>query len=293
MNLLKLTLFFCLFTTVLFGQQEMPGYVVLLEGDTLRGRIAITTNKIKFRHDGGKAKYLRSEIADYGYYSNKVFFSRPDEITPAPESDITSTVVLATGDTLHNFYLQNVNPDFIICYSVYPKYVLYEARTGGLKEITIHDEEEEDITMRLFDVEDYPKQGQMLPVYVISVVNEGLKAYNGDRSRPYYTDYSGNKVLGRLIANALPLGIFTVNIAEEITKSLNADDKRRHSQDWIVYKNDKSYTINSAKNWNEAFGLIFQDDKGFPPFLAKRDISLADISGVLEAYDDFIVISKQ
>lgn len=288
MNPLKLTLLFCFFTTLLFGQQEMPGYVVLLEGDTLRGRIAISTSKIKFRHDEGKAKYLRSEIADYGYYANKVFFSKPDEITPAPKSDITSTIVLTTGDTLQNFYLQNVNPDFIIGYFEYPKYILYEARTGELKEVTIHDAEEGDVTMRLFSVDDYPKQGKILPLYVISVVNAGLKAYNVDPTRPYYTNYDSNRYLGRLIANSLPLGIFTVNVAEAITKDLNAGDEKKHSKDWIIHKKDKSYTINSANEWKAAFGVIFSDDKGFPQFLAKREIPLSFIQGVIEAYGDFV-----
>ena len=124
MNLAKLTLLFCFFTTILCGQQEVPGYIVKLEGDTLHGRIVIDDKKIKFRHEGVKTKYLRSEIADYGYYGNKVFFSRPDEVTPTPASKIEASLVLISGDTLPDFRLQKIHPDYIVGYFEYPKYVV-------------------------------------------------------------------------------------------------------------------------------------------------------------------------
>lgn len=282
MNLIKLTLLFCFFTTVLCGQQEVPGYVVLLEGDTIRGRIVITYNKIKFRHEGVKSKYLRSELADYGYYGNQVFFSKPDKITPEPKSEIKASIVVVRGDTLQDFYVHSIHPDYIVGYFEYPKYILYEANKEELLELIIH-EEEGDVAMGLVRIKDYPKEGDLHFIYAERIYSKGLSAYNIDSNHPYETRFRAT-VFVPLSKAAIPTAITLTLVSTAITVGVNNE----RSNDWIIYKNERTYYINSLQEWNRAFDYIFAGDLRFDTYLNNNNVRRSQIEKVLIAYGDFI-----
>lgn len=282
MNLIKLTLFFCLFTTILCGQQEYPGYVVLLQGDTLRGRVVIGKEKIKFRQDGFKAKYLKTQLNDYGYYGNKVFFSKPDEIRPEPKSETKASIVVVTGDTLQDFRVYSIHPDYIIGYFEYPKYILYEANKEELLELIIH-EEEGDIAMDLIRIEDYPKEDDLHFIYAERIYSKGLSAYNIDSNRPYEINYRAT-VFVPLSEAVVPLALAETLVSFAILAVLEYEK----SNNWIIYKNERIYYINSLREWSKAFDYIFAGDLGFSSYLEKNNVSRLKIEKVLLAYNDFL-----
>lgn len=281
MNPVKLTLFFCFFTTILFGQQEVPGYVVLLQGDTLEGRIVIGKEKIKFRQPGLKAKYLKTQLNDYGYYGNKVYFSKPDEIRPEPKSEISSSIVIVTGDTLQNFYVHSIHPDYIIGYFDYPKYIVYKAEEEGLLELIIH-EEEGDVAMDLIRIEDYPNKDNLHYIYAERIHSKGLSAYNIDSNNPYQTRYRA-KVFIPLSKSVVPLAIGKTLVSIATTSIVNNEQ----SNDWIIYKNERVYYLNSLAEWNKGFDYIFAGDEEFETYLERNKVNRLSIDKVLKAYGDF------
>jgi hypothetical protein len=290
MNPLKLTLLLCFFTTILCGQQEYPGYIVKLEGDTLRGRIVVMPHVIKFRQDYEKTKYLRNELADYGYYGNGSFFSKPDEAPPAPKSNIKASLVLTIGDTLRNFRVQYKSPEHIIGYFEYPKYVVYDATEGELAELITHDEEKGNISTDLIYINDYPKKGNVLLMYSERILNEGLKAYNVNYERPFTVTYRKSTIWIPLSKSAIPAAALLTLISKAEHSNGMVREVKAHAStdDWIVYKNGKIYRITNFREWRKQFDNIFEGDIGFSDYLRKRDISAFSIIEILEAYGDFI-----
>jgi len=290
MNPLKLTLLFCFFTSILYGQQEYPGYIVKLEGDTLRGRIIVLPNMIKFRQEYEKTKYQRSELADYGYYANRSYFSRPDEVPPAPESNIKASLVLATGDTLRDFRLQYKSPEHVMGYFEYPDYVVYPATEGELSELITHDEERGDISMDLIHINDYPKKGNVLPMYTERIVNGGLRAYNVNYERPFIVSIRKPTVWIPIGRAAIPGAVINTLLSHAQYSNGPVRNVRAVAgpDDWIVYKNGEIYEFNTFRKWRKMFDSIFTDEPGFSNYLKKQDISSFKIKTILEAYGDFI-----
>jgi hypothetical protein len=283
MNPIKLTLLFSLFTTIIFGQQEYPGYVVRLEGDTLRGRIVITPDIIKFRYEGVKTKYSRSELSDYGYYANKVFFPKPDKNPPTKKSETKGIIVLVTGDTLHNFYITSIRPENIRGYFEYPNYIDYQASDNELSELIIKSETRNDL-IDLIVVEDFPKKGGTFFMYAKRVFDSGLRAYNIDNRHPF------NKLPNKSPDTYFPAFGIVGAVATELIKE-NYEPELINTNggydDWIIYKNGKVYNINSIPEWKKKFTFIFEGDIGFPEYLEKNKIKRTNIRAILKAYGDF------
>ncbi len=302
MNLIKLTLFFCLFTTILCGQQEYPGYVVKLDGDTLRGRITIMPYEIKFKHEGVKTKYQRRELADYGYYGNRKFYPKPDETPPAKESKMIGTIVLTNGDTLQNFYVHFILTDVIVGYFEYPKYISYRAEEGELLDLTINEgvrkasekfnlfipivrlREVPYVSIDLIEVKDFPEKGQTYPMYADRVFerDNGFRAYNINSKRPY------QKVYEETTASYL-VGTFATIPSLIIRRSGDPilRIKKGEFDDWIIYKNGNIYTINNGREWKNMFDIIFEGEETFIKSLEREGIKKSNIIKVLKAYSNF------
>lgn len=285
MKLIKLTLLLCFFTIVLFGQQEAPGYIVSLEGDTLEGRIVIGIKWVKLKHEGVKTKYYKTDISDYGYYGNRVYFSKPDVTPPVRKSKIVSTLVFADGVQVSNFYLHKFSLDNIIGYFEYPKYVSYEAKKKDLTKFIIHDETEGDIHMYLIPIDDYPEKGETLYVYAEGIISDGLVAYNVNRSKPYRTVYKTNGVLATLLSNTTPLGIIGPSAIAKVANRFVQYGRRNN---WLIYKNDTVYEINTWLEWKQSYDEIFNNDKEFSKYLKEREIDYTKIEQVLKAYADYM-----
>ena len=311
MNPLKLTLLFCFFTTVLFGQQghqEYPGYIVKLEGDTLRGRIILTSSVIKFRQDYVKTKYQRSELADYGYYANRKFYPKPDIAPPAKESKITGTITLANGDTLHNFYIHSIRPDIIIGYFEYPNYISYLAKEKKLLNLSIsegfRDASKFNLVapslvskirhggvnspyklVDLMEVNDFPTKGETAFMYAERVFKAkgGFRAYNISSRQPYHIE-SKATVIASFAGGFAPLA---TRMAEKALAEKIITRRIGGYADWIIYKNKEIYNINSAREWRKMFEVIFAGEVDFFKELGQRSIKVSDIREVLKAYCDF------
>ena len=304
MNPLKLTLLLCFFTTILFGQQEYPGYVVKLEGDTLRGRIIVMPDLIKFLHENVKYKYQREELKDYGYYANRKFYSKPDEVPPAKESTIIGTIALASGDTLQDFYVHYILVDAIVGYFEYPKYVAYKAEEGKLIDLTINEgvrkaskelgfglqivKEVPYMSVDLIELKDFPKKGQIYSMYANRIFekNNGFRAYNINSKRPYqkvFEETTGSFLVGTLGGRhgAIP-SLMIRRSGEPILKI-----KQGEFDDWIIYKNDEIYTITNARDWKQMFDTIFAGEDEFLKSLEWQNIKPSNITKVLKAYGDF------
>jgi len=288
MNLLKLTLLFCLFTSALLGQQEYPGYVVKLEGDTLRGRIIVMPHVIKFLHENVKYKYQREELKDYGYYGNRSYFSRPDVAPPAPKSNIIGSLVLATGDTLTDFHVQYKSPEHIIGYFEYPKYLVYEAAKAELLELITHDQGEGDISTDLIFVDNYPKTGDVLPMYTPRIVNKGLQAYNVNCARPYIVIYDRPTVYLPFSKGAIAGAALQTLLSAALHDGSRRTEANADRHDWIIYKGDKTYYIKTYREWKKQFATIFEEDAGFEKYLKSKNINNDEVEAVLKAYGDFI-----
>jgi len=284
MKLLKFALLFCLYTTILCGQQEVPGYIVSLEGDTLRGRIVITDSKIKFRCKGEKSNFLRCDLEDYGYYGNNVFFSKPDIIVPAKKAETQGTIVLATGDTLDNFNIYSIRPESIRGYFEYPKYIDFEAKSGKLSELIIERSNQEH-KIDLIEVKSRSKSGELIPLYAVRSFDKGLKAFNVSSYLPYSKSqkkYDPHIFLG--------FGIIGIAISEVIKENqeLKIINTNGGFDDWIIHKNGKVYMISSIIEWKKKFDTIFENDIGFTKYLEKHKIKRSKIKTILKAYGDFI-----
>ena len=312
MNPLKLTLLFCLFTTILCGQQEYPGYIVKQEGDTLRGRITLMPNVIKFKQDNVKTKYFRSELADYGYYANRKFYPKPDETPPAKESDMIGTIVLANGDTLQNFYVHFILTDVIVGYFEYPKYISYRAEEGKLLDLTVNegvrkatetfnlflpamlDETPGVLLTRVKDVpyasvdlielKGFPKKGQTYPMYSNRIFERGeeFRAYNVNREKPYQKIYEETTASFLVGAVATIPGLIVRRSGEPILRL-----KKGGLDDWIIYKNGEIYTIQNFREWKKMFNVIFEGEDEFIKSLEWQDIKMSNIVEVLKAYSNF------
>lgn len=312
MNLIKLTLLFCFFTTVLCGQeghQEYPGYIVKLEGDTLRGRIILTTRMIKFRQDNVKTKHLRSELADYGYYANRKFYPKPDEAPPAKESKITGTITLANGDTLQDFYIHSIRPDVIIGYFEYPQYISYKAEEKELLNIRISEGFRDaskyhfvapSIASRLkqassnkspyelvdlMQVNDFPTKGETFFMYAerIFMAEGGFRAYNISSRQPYHTEYK-ETVIATFAGGVAPVA---TRIGERMLAEKVLTRRIGDYDDWIIYKNKEIYNINNARDWKQMFDVIFEGEEDFIKSLDWQNIRKSNIIKVLKAYSKF------
>jgi hypothetical protein len=59
------------------------------------------------------------------------------------------------------------------------------------------------------------------------------------------------------------------------------------SNDWIIYKNERVYYLNSLAEWNKGFDYIFAGDEEFETYLERNKVNRLSIDKVLKAYGDF------
>lgn len=316
MNPLKLTLFFCFFTTILLGQQEVPGYIVKTEGDTLRGRITLKLEYIKFKQEDVVTEYSRSELLDYGYYGNRQFYPKPDKAPPSEESKITGTITLANGDTLQDFYIHSIRPDVIIGYFEYPKYILYKAEEKELLNLTISEgfrdaskyhfvasslesklkagmlsgKNKPYVLVDLMQVNDFPKKGETYFMYAERVFEAegGFRSYNISSRHPYYTEYK-ETLIAKFAGAVAPIA---TRIGEKVLAEKVLTRRIGDTSDWIIYKNEEIYTINNARDWKKNFDVIFEGEEKFAKYLKWQDVKTSNIVEVLKTYEVFKRESK-